>query len=223
MALDPYTVLPRYVDRYWAAHGGSDPYSDAWPWAEAVVRWHQNLPLAPGRAPVPGDDPRAVDHLVAAVAESLRIAMGWTGAAIGDLDLDRLGSELRTWTEDEDEDGARLAPGSAGWPAPTGPYADRWHALTHLADSDPEQWEQVLGSVYRAFGDLMAHARRSPTAHLDGASYSAVKEYRLERAGDYRALAEVAPSLGMSPVPVCDPLRYQGYGLVTVTEAGAGS
>jgi hypothetical protein len=175
--------------------------------------------MLPDRGFLLGDDPQARGHLVAAVAESLRIAMGWTGAAIGDLDLDRLGSELRNCSEDEG--GARLTPGGAGWPAPTGPYADRWHALMHLIGSDPEQWARVLRSVYRAFASLMWHARQAP--HLADGSYSAVKDYRLQQApgrrGDYRSLAEVAPSLGMSPVPVRDPLWYQGYGLVTTAEA----
>jgi hypothetical protein len=223
MAFDPRAVLPDFADQYRADHGGSDPYSDVWPWAEAVVRWHQDQdpPLLPDRAFVLGDDPQARDHLVAAVAESLRIAMGWTGDAIGDLDLDRLGSELRNWIEDEDEDGARLTPGSTGWPAPTGPYADRWHALMHMIDSDPEQWARVRRSASRAFGSLLWHARRAP--HLADGSYNTVKDYRLRQApgrrGDYRSLAEVAPSLGMSPVPVRDPRWYQGYGLVTTAEA----
>jgi hypothetical protein len=223
MAFDPHAVLPRFADQYRAAHDGSDPYSDAWPWAEAIVRWHQDQdpPLLPDRAFMLGDDPQARDHLVAAVAESLRIAMGWTSAAIGDLDLDRLGSELRNWIEDEDEDGATLPPGGTGWPAPTGPYADRWHALMHMIDSDPEQWARVRRSVSRAFNSLLWHARHLP--HLADGSYNTVQDYRLREApgrrGDYRSLAEVAPSLGMSPVPVRDPRWYQGYDLVTAAEA----
>ncbi|MDH6624343.1 hypothetical protein M2271_002145 [Streptomyces sp. LBL] len=214
MAFDPYAVLPQFADQYRATHGGSAPYSDAWPWAEAVVRWHQDQdpPVLADRAFLLGDDPQARDHLVAAIAESLRIAMGWTGAAIGDLDLDRLGSELRNWTEDEDEDGARLTPGGAGWPAPTGPYADRWHALMRVIGSDPEQWARVRRSVYRAFTSLLCHALQAP--HLADGSYTAVQDYRLRRApgrrGNYRSLAEVAPSLGMSPIPVRDPPLVRG-------------
>ncbi|MGW0836583.1 hypothetical protein [Streptomyces prunicolor] len=223
MSFDPYAVLPDFAEVYRAAHDGSDPYTDAWPWAEAVVRWHQDQdpPVLPGRGFQLGDDQEARDHLVAAVAESLRIAMGWTGSAIGDLDLDRLGSELRTWSEDEDENGARLTPGGAGWPAPTGPYADRWHALMRLIGSDPEQWARVRRSVYRAFTSLLWHARTA--SHLAEGFYSTVQDYRLRQApgrrGDYRSLAEVAPSLAMSPVPVRDPRWYEGYGLVVVAEA----
>ncbi|WP_328373612.1 hypothetical protein OG800_50615 (plasmid) [Streptomyces sp. NBC_00445] len=223
MAFDPFAVLPSFADQYRAAHDGRDPYSDAWPWAEAVVRWHQDQdpPVLADRGFLLRDDPQARDHLVAAVAESLRIAMGWTGAAIGDLDLDRLGSELSTWIEDDDGHGVVFTPGGTGWPAPTGPYADRWHALMDLIDSDPEQWARVRRSIYRAFAGLLGHACHSP--HRAEGSYSTVLDYRLRRApgrrGDYRSLAEVAPSLGMSPVPVRDPHWYQGYGLVTSAEA----
>ncbi|WP_416986654.1 hypothetical protein [Streptomyces sp. T028] len=223
MAFDPDAVLPDFADAYRAAHDGSDPYTDAWPWAEAVVRWHQDQDPAvqPRWGYLLRDDQEARGHLVAAVAESLRIAMGWTGAAIGDLDLDRLACELRNWSEDEDEAGARLMPGGAGWPAPSGPYADRWHALMRVIGSDPEQWARVRRSVYRAFTSLLWHAGHAP--HLADGAYSALQDYRLRQApgrrGDYRSLAEVAPSLGMSPVPVRDRRWYQGYGLVTVAEA----
>ncbi|AVH61716.1 MULTISPECIES: hypothetical protein [Streptomyces] len=223
MAYDPHAVLPGFADTYRAAHDGTDAYSDAWPWAEAIVRWHQEQdpPVLADRGFLLAGDQQARDHLVAAVAESLRLTMGWTGAAIGDLDLDALASELRNLIEDEDENGDRLTPGTTGWPAPTGPYADRWHALMRVLDSDPEQWARVRRSVYRAFTSLLWHARHSP--HLAEGSYSTVQDYRLRQApgrrGDYRSLAEVAPSLGMSPVPVRDPRWYQGYGLVTVAEA----
>ncbi|MFB7657899.1 MULTISPECIES: hypothetical protein [unclassified Streptomyces] len=222
MAFDPYAVLPDFADRYRATHDGRDPYSDAWPWAEAIVRWHQDdfPPNVPLRSYLLGDDTQARGYLVAAVAESLRIAMGWTGPAIGDLDLDRLGSELRSWTEDEDESGVRLTPGGFGWPAPTGPYADRWHALMDVVGSDPEQWTLIHRSVYRACASLLWHARQAPARAAD--SYTVVQDYRLHRGGDYRSLAEVAPSLGMSPVPVRDPRWYQGYDLVLVTAPETG-
>ncbi|KUN02113.1 hypothetical protein AQI95_28985 [Streptomyces yokosukanensis] len=223
MAFDPDAVLPRFVGQYQAAHNGSDPYSDAWPWAEAIVRWHQDQdpPVLPGRGFSLGDAPQAREHLVAAVAESLRILMAWSGAAIGDLDLSHLGSELRILLEAEDDDGARLMPGSSGWPAPTGPYAGRWHALMHMIGSDPEQWALVRRSVSRAFDSLLWHARHLP--HLADGAYNTVLDYRLRLAqrprGDYRSLAEVALSLGMSPVPVRDPRWYQGYDLMTTAEA----
>ncbi len=64
-------------------------------------------------------------------------------------------------------------------------------------------------------------ARHSP--HRADGSYSAVLAYRLRQApgrrGDYRSLAEVAPSLGMSPAPVGDPRWYEGYDVVTAAEA----
>ncbi|MEH0417330.1 hypothetical protein [Streptomyces sp. B21-083] len=72
--------------------GGSDAYSDVWPWAEAVVRWHQDQdpPLLPDRGFMFADDPQARGHLVAAVAESIRISMARMGKPIGDLDLNQL-------------------------------------------------------------------------------------------------------------------------------------
>ncbi|MFC8708911.1 MULTISPECIES: hypothetical protein [unclassified Streptomyces] len=220
MAFDPYAVLPRFADAYRAAHAGTDPYTAVWPWAEAIVRWHQTQ----NPSLLPEGDQRTREHLVAAVAESLRIAMGWTGLTIGDLDLNRLGAELRSWSEDEDESGVGLTPGGNGWPAPTGPYADRWHALVHVFASDPEQWAWVLRRVDHAFTCLLQHARSAP--HLVGNSYNAVLDYRLRQApglkGDYRSLAEVAPSLEMSPVPVRDPRWYEGYLVVTLPEAGCG-
>ncbi|CAL9411742.1 hypothetical protein [Streptomyces sp. enrichment culture] len=223
MAFDPHAVLPRFAETY-REHNGSDPYTDVWPWAQAIVRWHQeqDSPLPSGYGWLLGDDGQARDHLVAAVAESLRITMGWTGAAIGDLDLDALKFELRNWSEGDDGDSGVVLPGDAGWPAPSGPYADRWDALMHVLVSEPEQWSWILRSVYLAFTSLMCHASTAP--HRASGSDTAVMDYRMRqttgRRGDYRSLAEVAPSLGMSPVPVRDPRWYEGYDLVTTAEAG---
>jgi hypothetical protein len=59
MSFDPDAVLPRFADQYRAAHDDTDPYTDVWSWAEAIVRWHQdqNPPVLPGREFRLGDDP----------------------------------------------------------------------------------------------------------------------------------------------------------------------
>lgn len=220
MSIDPaiLAALPRFADTYRATHDGRDPYTDLWAWAEAIVRWHQEQD--PPRFRYRLDDCLQVDHLVAAVAESLRINMGLSEKALGDLDLSMLESELRNWSEAKDEDGSTLTPDGSGWPAPTGPHAVHWHALMHVLVNDPDRRIRIHRSVFNAFLCLTAHAITLP--HLVNGAYSAMLDYRLSQAPgprvDYRSLAEVAPSLGISPVPVRDPHWYEGFSLITAAE-----
>ncbi|MFE2176674.1 hypothetical protein [Kitasatospora sp. NPDC059462] len=202
---DPDTELQEHAERYAVSHDGRHPFTDAWPWAEAVVAWYRGRPerLTSRAEVVMGEDDWAL--VVAGVAESLRLRMR-TGE-IGDIRVDLLADELLLW--------ARVGiefpqPGEAGWPAPDGPYADRWDALADVLIAGGERGRSVVRAVTTVLKELEFLARSRP--YLRGAAYNTLMEYRFAAQGcDTVTLAEVAPALGVGPVPVQDVAWYAGF------------
>ncbi|MER6365752.1 hypothetical protein [Kitasatospora sp. NPDC001527] len=126
---------------------------------------------------------------------------------IGDIRVDLLADELLLW--------ARLGrefprPGERGWPAPDGPYADRWDALADVLIAGTDRGRSVVRAVTTVLKELEFIARSRP--YLQEASRAALMEYRFAAQGcDTVTLAEVAPALGVSPVPVQDIAWYAGF------------
>ncbi|MGW3514017.1 hypothetical protein [Streptomyces hydrogenans] len=123
------------------AHEGRHPFTDCRIPASGVV--------------VSGaDDDWNFDHAVTAVAESMRLCMARHDVEWPDLDIDAVRDELAYWIGPRFPAEAPV-PGSAAWPAPTGPYADSWYRLFREADTDAvllaaARAEELLGSLFTA-------------------------------------------------------------------------
>ncbi|MER8073805.1 hypothetical protein ABTZ59_36930 [Streptomyces sp. NPDC094034] len=101
--------------------------------------------------------------------------------------------------------------GEEGWPAPAGPYADRWQALMDMAQAAPDCGRVITRAVTRTLDDLYRYGGRRP--HMSYAAEADLMAYRSrEGRGDAITLAEVAPTLGIAPAPA--PVKgtrwYQG-------------
>ncbi|MFJ9419994.1 hypothetical protein ACIRPT_38450 [Streptomyces sp. NPDC101227] len=204
---NPDTQLQEHAQQYAAAHDGRHPYTDAWPWAEAIVAWQEQYSDRSRRMPHLEPEERVL--VVAGVAESLRLAMA-RGQAVGDIALYQLKDELLTWLWLGEE---FPVPGEAGWPAPSGPHANQWRALMNLVHAAPERGRIITRAGRVILGDLCNYGGHRP--HLPGAAYRELTERRFRaRNYDVVSLAEVAPALGL-PALVADPGWYEGViGLV---------
>ncbi|MFI1201704.1 hypothetical protein ACH4VR_20000 [Streptomyces sp. NPDC020883] len=205
---NPDTQLQEHAQRYAAAHDGRHPYTDAWPWAEAIVAWHDQQ--SDQSRQMPHLEPEERSLVVAGVAESLRLEMA-RGHALGDIPLCQLHYELMTWLWLGKD---FPAPGEVGWPAPSGPHADQWQALMDLVRTDPARGRVITRAVRETLRGLSNYGGHRP--HLPGAAYRELMDHRFRtRSFDVVSLAEVAPTLGL-PAPVADPGWYTGVvGLVT--------
>ncbi|MET8704345.1 hypothetical protein ABZW10_36650 [Kitasatospora sp. NPDC004723] len=202
---DPDTELQEHAERYAVGHDGRHPFTDAWPWAEAIVAWYRRRPrrLTTRSEVVLVEDDWAL--VVAGVAESLRLRMR-TGE-IGDIRMDLLSDELLLWARVGNE---FPRPGEAGWPAPDGSYADRWDALADVLIAGGERGRSVVRAVTAVLKELAVLATSRP--YLPQAHRAALMEYRFSAQGcDTVTLAEVAPALGVTPVPVQDVAWYTGF------------
>ncbi|WP_030458957.1 hypothetical protein [Kitasatospora sp. NRRL B-11411] len=209
---DPDAELQDAAEQYAVNHDGRHPYTDAWPWAVAIVGWYRSpqRPAQTSRAEVvlDEDDWALVE---AGVAEALRLQM--RSRPIGDIPTDLLADELLIWAKIGRD---FPAPGETGWPAPTGPYIDRWEALADcLTAMNPERGQRVLRAVTTVLKELSAFSAARPYVR----SYGAMADYRLAATGVIEVtLAEVAPALTAGiPIPVRDVAAYNEVaGLETV-------
>ncbi|MET8704293.1 hypothetical protein ABZW10_36390 [Kitasatospora sp. NPDC004723] len=211
---NPDTELQEHAEGYAAAHGGRHPYTDAWPWAEAIVGWYRTRPrrLTSRREVVLDEDAWAL--VVAGVAEALRLRMRCS--ELGDIRVDLLTTEFGLWARY----GVDVpAPGEPGWPAPSGPYADRWDALADALTENGERARATTRAVTAVLGELEFLARSRD--HLPRHASTELTGRRLaERGYDEVTLAEVCGVLGAGPIPVRDPAHYAGAGLDLVAAAG---
>ncbi|MER6011507.1 hypothetical protein [Streptomyces bluensis] len=203
------TMVHTHAERY-VTRTGRHPYTDCWPWAEAVLAWsranEQHLGLSLRSADLDDGD---IEHVPAAIAETLRLNMARHQRTPGDLGLDSARQELWYWVCGR----GYPAPGTPGWPEPTGPYADRWRAA--FLPSNPQRAERLASAADDVLHGLLFHAAKDPQRKR-------AADYRLHTYNiDYVALADAAPAIGITmPVAVKDPLAYQGIeGLTTVQEA----
>ncbi|WP_406220791.1 hypothetical protein [Streptomyces decoyicus] len=208
------TMVQRHTDRYVTRYG-DDPYTSCWPWAQAAFDWarsNENLAFGLRHAFLHDDD---IEHLPAAIAETLRLNAARHDNPPGDLDLDNARRELGYWSCNSA--GGYPPPGTDGWPEPTGPYADRWRAA--FLPPCPERAERLARGADSVLHSLLyVVAAASPQR-------AATAEYRLRTYGTtYVALAEAAPLLGITePVPVGDPRVYRSIkGLTAVPAPGRG-
>ncbi|MGW2702336.1 hypothetical protein [Streptomyces sp. NPDC001340] len=198
--------VQKHTEGYVAQHG-RHPYTDCWPWAEAAFTWsrvnEQHLSWSLRNADLLDDD---IEHVPAAIAETLRLHMARHDRTPGDLNLDNAREELGYWVRGR----SYPALGTPGWPAPTGPYADQWRAA--FLPIDPERVQRLARGADHVLLGLLFQTAKSPQR-------SAAVNYRM-RTYDltYVALADAAPIIGITtPVEVKDPLSYQGIeGLTAV-------
>ncbi|MFK4222260.1 hypothetical protein [Streptomyces sp. NPDC019890] len=217
MAWDPDTQLQEHAEEYARVHGGQHPYTSVWPWAEAIVAWRERWPGGTWRRRVELQEIER--HLVVAgIAESLRLLMGRSSRRLGDLSLDMLKGELAVWLRYGVD---YPVPGETGWPAPTGPYADRWAALMDVVRTDEVRGRRLGRAVTEILAALLAYGSERP--HFPTPVSGELMAYRLGEQGyDYVSLAEVAPVLGIeTAVPVADSRWYEGVVGVTVVEQPA--
>ncbi|MFF1420621.1 hypothetical protein [Streptomyces sp. NPDC058280] len=204
------TMVRRHAEQFVARHDGQHPYTACWPWAEASLSWSQanaeHLGYSLYRSYLQNGD---AEHLVAGIAETLRLNMARHRRSVGDLNLDTARSELRYWTRHA---GDYPEPGTPAWPEPTGPYTDQWRALFLSGDSD--RAARVAWGANRVLYDLLVHTAKKRDR-------AAATTYRMDtRNATYVAVADAAPDIGITtPVEVHDPLAYQGIaGLTAVPE-----
>jgi hypothetical protein len=227
------TVLRRHAARYRTARG-HDPFDEALVWAQALVRWHRRHPDHEKRRlvdaltrailqeatgdPDPPDlgvtdnstqPPELVSPYLMAVAEALRLTMARDGRPIGDMSVWALQHELGVWLA------RRSLPGDPTWPPPDSPHAERWHAWAHVVRADDIRWASIRHAMQLTLDAVMAYAATTP--HLAACSRWELGErrYALGRS-DYRALAEIAPALEITPVPVADPAWHRGFPIDTI-------
>lgn len=205
--------VPTHAERY-IARTGRHPYTDCWPWAEAALAWsranEQHLGWSLRNADLHDDD---IEHVPAAIAETLRLSMVRHDQTPGDLDLNSARTELDYWLECWVSNRSYPEPGTPGWPEPTGPYTDRWRAA--FLSSDPERAGRLAVGADHVLLGLLFHTAKSP--HLGDALKFRMDTYD----SSYTAVADAAPIIGITmPVAVKDPLAYQGIeGLTAVSEA----
>ncbi|MDT0614894.1 hypothetical protein [Streptomyces lancefieldiae] len=100
-----------------------------------------------------GYDEGNAEHLIAAIAESMRLAMARYDVSVPDLDIDSARYELEYWIGGESAT-ERPTPGSPDWPAPTGPHASSWQRL--FIHADLEQVRVTVATVDEVLTDLLA-------------------------------------------------------------------
>ncbi|MEU9189451.1 hypothetical protein AB0D14_33900 [Streptomyces sp. NPDC048484] len=205
--------VPAHAERY-IARTGRHPYTDCWPWAEAALAWsranERHLGWSLRNACLHDDD---IEHVPAAIAETLRLSMVRHNQLPGDLALENAHSELDYWVEYWATNRSYPEPGTPGWPEPTGPYADRWRAA--FLSGDPDRAHRLAMGAKRVLLGLLFHTAKA----MDR---GAALRYRTNTYNSsYTAVADTAPIIGITmPVAVRDPLAYQGIeGLTAVPEA----
>ncbi|WP_280663900.1 MULTISPECIES: hypothetical protein [unclassified Kitasatospora] len=212
---DPGPGMIRYAERYAAAFAGRDPYTDAWPWAGAIIAWHRERADQDHRvrtqAPAPGDE--QYELVCAAVAEALRVTVS-TGpvGTIGDADLGRVQFALSVWIGPES---VYPQPGSSGWPAPVGPHAAAWRQFVAAVEAGDRRAYRTASIVLRDLADFAVGGPHWPwPCALLTERLAAGKVH-------YTALAELAPGLPAAPhpIPVRDLDWYNGLGLDLVEVA----
>jgi hypothetical protein len=205
--------VPAHAERY-IARTGRHPYTDCWPWAEAALAWsranERHLGWSLRNACLNDDD---IEHVPAAIAETLRLSMVRHNLLPGDLALETARNELDYWVEYWVTNRSYPEPGTPGWPEPTGPYADRWRAA--FLSGDPERAHRLAMGADHVLLGLLFHTSKA----MDR---GAALRYRQNTFNSsYTAVADTAPIIGITmPVAVKDPLAYQGIeGLTAVPEA----
>lgn len=204
MTWDPKQQLHRHAEAYARTHDGRHPYTDAWPWATAIVAWREQATRTSWR----GNRylyPEHRDLVVAGVAEALRLSMSHRGEPIGDLPVD-LHDELAIWLYNRT---SYPVPGSEGWPAPTGPYAPHWHTLMDLVRSGERLGRNLVHAASDALQVLALHGGYRP--YLRSGARDEMDRRRTTARGsvDTIRFAEVTPSLIVDiPVPVEDASLY---------------
>ncbi|MEV3993526.1 hypothetical protein AB0J57_31950 [Streptomyces sp. NPDC049837] len=145
-------------ERYAAAHGGRHPYTDCWPRAMGVAVW--------------GYEDGNAERLVTGIAEAMRLAMARHDVPVARLGIDAARDELWYWVGDDGP--LRAVPGSAEWPAPTGPHAASWRR--HFADAGLDEVRRTAQTVDSVLTALLHYtAERFPDVP---ATFGAVlKEY----------------------------------------------
>lgn len=187
------TMVQRHTDRHIARHG-EHPYTSCWPWAQATFDWAQaneaDLRFGLRGTYLHADD---IEHLPAAIAETLRLNAARHDDPPGDLDIDNARMELGIWARNRS--GAFPTAGTAGWPEPSGPYADRWREA--ILSSDPQQAERLSRGANNMLHSLLYRVAAAP-------HHATTAAYRLRTYGiTYVSLAEAAPLLGLTaPVAV---------------------
>ncbi|MFB8040271.1 hypothetical protein ACFC8F_03090 [Streptomyces hydrogenans] len=129
-------VVGAHTERYVAAHGDRHPFTDCWIPAGGAVIWA-------------GDDDWHIEHSITAVTEAMRLCMARYDTKWPDLSIDAARDELAYWIQ-PGFPAQEPVPGSATWPAPTGPYAQSWRRLFQEADQEAvllaaSRAEEVLG------------------------------------------------------------------------------
>ncbi|MFJ9847010.1 hypothetical protein ACIRYZ_42580 [Kitasatospora sp. NPDC101155] len=208
---DPDAQLADHADRYAALHDGRHPYTDAWPWAMAIIAWHRERHPNVRTLVWPWDEhgldarlgaqahiPGTSEHLLltAVIAEVLHLSQGCgVPRPLGDVLLADLPLRLGEWLR---HGHGFPTPGSPGWPAPTGPFASEWRtALTLVADR--EQGRPLYSSARAVLTGTWVDAGTC-VIHVDHAL----------RGGAGHTLADIAPLLPGAPWPlaVADPSWY---------------
>ncbi|PIB05076.1 MULTISPECIES: hypothetical protein [Streptomyces] len=205
--------VPAHAERY-LARTGRHPYTDCWPWAEAALAWsranEQNLGWSLRNACLDDGD---IEHVPAAVAETLRLSMVRHNRLPADLAVETARNELGYWAEPWATNASCPEPGTPGWPEPTGPYADRWRAA--FLSGDPRRTRRLATAADHVLLGLLFHTAKA----MDRGT---ALRYRTNTYNSsYTAVADTAPIIGITtPVTVRDPLAYQGIdGLTAVPEA----
>lgn len=202
-ARDPTGGSVRRHTEAYTARWGRHPYTDCWPWAEAMTRWWQG--------PGPGEyvvvKPREAVCLPAALAETLRLSMArQPHRLLAELDVGMAARELGHWVR---HGSTYPDPGTPGWPAPEG-HREQWEEL--FASADGAQLRRLASACFYLLESVESRVARGPRA--------AAMRYRLETYGiTYTHVADTAPVLGVEgPVYVTDLLAYQGMGIADLRQ-----
>ncbi|MFB7105674.1 hypothetical protein [Streptomyces hydrogenans] len=105
-----------------------------------------------------------MEHSITAMTEAMRLCMARFDVEWPDLSIDAARDELAYWIQ-PNSPAQGPVPGSAEWPAPTGPYARSWHRLFQEADRDDvllavARSEEALGLLSTS---ATCHHPESPT------------------------------------------------------------
>jgi hypothetical protein len=95
------------------------------------------------------------------------------------------------------------------------------NALRDAQGGRPGRCRRLVRVVKETLTALCGYGAEHP--YLPAEAHSALMDYRLGQHGfDYGALAEVAPALGVAPIPVADQRWYDGVaGLDAVQQPAA--
>ncbi len=201
---DPTGGMVRRHTSAYTARWGSDPYTDCWPWAEAMMRWWQAEGMPGGYMAVePGEG--EADLVPAALAETLRLSMArQPHRLLAELDMDMTARELGYWVK---RDSMYPRPGTPGWPAPDGPHQAVWRQV--FAGGDEERCRRLQLESLFLLESLAQYTAQDPPRRAAAARYR-LRNHTII----YTHVADTAPVLGIrGPVYVSDPLAYQGVGI----------